>query len=894
MKSALIIMISIWLLATGVPAMAQLDRITASIDASQTVVLQGSVHAQARPEYDQGAVDPSLPLPYVVMVMKPSPAQQRELEQLLAQQQDSGSPNYHKWLTPEGYAGRFGLSRGDVNKISNWLRSQGFSIVQAARGRDWIAFSGTAGMVESTFHTQIHHYKLDGELHFANATEAAIPQALAGAVAGLRGLNDFRWKPMGIGRMSTPRTMLPAMRSMYISGNGDNLLAPDDIATIYDLMPLYTGGIDGTGMKMVVVGQVTVAMSDITAFRAAFNLPVNNPTVTVVPGTTPGANPNDLLESDLDLEWAGAVARKANVIFVTSDDVFTSAFFAIDDDIAPVISMSYGGCEKVNGAAIAATEPIMQQANAQGITFFSSSGDSGPASCDSPGVVAASGGLSVSYPASSPEITGVGGTAFDGDVPDPTPYWNTSNGPNLGTAISYIPETTWQESSSIASTGGGKSSCRNANCSGGFPKPVWQVGAGVPADNVRDVPDVSLNAAPNHDGYLLCTGGACGPGNFTVVGGTSASAPVFAGIVTLLNQQLGNLPPAGLGNINPTLYKLAQTPANNVFHDTTTGDNIIPCAPTTPDCPKTAPFQYGYSAGAGYDRVTGLGSIDVNNLFSNWNTGKVATTTALGEAPGTINAGSTANVTLTATVSPNSGGGTPTGSVGFRVDSTGIGGAALSGGVATFNYNPHLLTGGTHNFTASYGGDVNFVNSTSAQAPITVQDFTDALPANPTTVTVSAPGQSGTTTLTITPEFGFAQAVSFGCSGLPAEATCSASSVTPNGAPIMTTLTITTQASSAQLHARPGRGLFYALLLPGLLGMLLLHGKSGPGKQHFMGGMVVLICLTLWLPACGGGSSTPVTPADPGTPAGSKTVTVVATGNGGAPTHSVTLTLTVK
>jgi len=905
--------IPIWLLAAASAFAAQPNRITAPIDGSQTVVLKGSVHAQAQPEFDQGPADPSLPLPYVVMATKPSPTQQADLEQLLTQQQDPASPSYHKWLTPEAYADRFGLSPSDTEKISIWLRSQGFSVVQVARGRDWIAFTATAGLVENTFHTQIHRYSVDGELHFANASELAIPKALAGAVAGFRGLNDFRWKPMGVHEVVPSDVILPVIMAQLftINGgiNGSNFLAPDDFATIYDLTSLYTAGIDGAGMKLVVVGQVNVVMADIQAFRSGFNLPTNNPTVTVVPGTTPGTNKGDLLESDLDLEWSGAVARNANVIFVTSDDVFGSATYAIDNDLAPVISMSYGGCEAINGAFIAANEPTMQKANAEGITFVASSGDSGPASCDDPAETEAAKGLAVSYPASSPEVTGVGGTEFSADVNNPGLYWNTTNGANGGSAIMYIPETSWNDAAqppaSLASSGGGKSSCHSSPCTTGFPKPSWQAGTGVPNDKVRDVPDISFSASANHDGYIVCStggppGGNCASGigsGFLEVGGTSASTPVFAGILTLLNQQLGNLPPAGLGNVNPTLYKLAQTPANNVFHDITTGDNIVPCTKGSPNCPVS--LKYGYTAAAGYDLVTGLGSIDVNNLLANWNVGKVATTSVLGVTPITITAGSSQAVTLTAVVSPNSGSGTPTGAVAFLLNgTTPAGTATLSKGSASLSYTPTSLKAGTNTFTAAYGGDVNFVNSKSSAVMVTVEDFTVALPSSPTTVTVAAPGDKGTTSLTITPEFGFRQMVSFSCTGLPSEAACSASSMTPNGGPVMTTLTITTTAPTARLWpGSGGSGLFYALLIPSLLGVMLLPVGNGKGRfrqARLLGLMVGLVCVTLWLPACGGGASTPPVPPNPGTPVGSSTVSVVAAGTNGAPSHAVKITLTIK
>src|SRR5579863_1127967 len=221
------------LFATFLPAeAAQLDRITAPIDGNQTVVLTGSVHSKAQPQFDQGAVDPSMSMEYITMLMQPSAKQRADLHQLLAQQQDRSSPSYHKWLIPEQYADRFGLSRNDVRTITTWLQSQGFSIVQVARGRDWIAFSGTPGLVEHTFHTQIHYFNVDDELHFANATEISIPEALEGVVSGFGGLNDFAWKPMGLGRSST---FFPIIFNPFYDLLGNNQLAPGDIATIYNI-----------------------------------------------------------------------------------------------------------------------------------------------------------------------------------------------------------------------------------------------------------------------------------------------------------------------------------------------------------------------------------------------------------------------------------------------------------------------------------------------------------------------------------------------------------------------------------------------------------------------------------------------------------------------------------
>jgi len=883
---------------------AQPDRITAPIDNSQTVVLKGSVHPKAQPQFDQGPVDPAWQLGHITLEITPSPSQQAALDQLLAEQQDSTSPNYHQWLTPEQYADRFGLSRSDVSRITAWLKSQGFAIVQVARGRNWIAFSGTAAQVQSAFHTQIRRYHVDDEEHYDNSTDISLPNALAVAVTSVRGLHDFLWKPF-IVRRSISQGSPNFMNPDYSNGSG-NFLAPDDIATIYHIAPLYAAGIDGTNMNLVIVGQTDIATTDITQFRSGFNLPAINlqqilatSLGCVDPGTT-----GDLDEADLDIEWSSAVARNAKIIFVKCDTkhggVFTSAQYAIDNKLAPVISMSYGGCEVLNGKSNAlAIQSFVQQANSEGTTFFASSGDSGAAACDSSTGSQASQGLAVNLPASVPEVTGVGGTEFNEGSGN---YWG-SNGPNHGSALGPIPEMGWDDSSAgtgfasghLASTGGGKSMY--------FAKPSWQVGSGVPIDSARDVPDVALTASADHDGYIFCTGGSCAGGVLNgglIVGGTSASTPVFAGIVALLNQYLvknGILSKPGLANINPTLYQFVQS-MPTAFHDVPAGSynisgananpsgNEVPCANPSPNCPTHAPFQFGFLTRTGYDQVTGLGSVDANNFVTLWSSiSKIPTTTTVTVSPTSVNAGTTTPVTLKAAVAHASGSGTPTGTVTFFSNGSKVGTGTLSSGTASFSYKVSSLTGGTYSITATYGGDTNFASSTSAAATLNVQDF--KITASPTTVTVSAPGHSGTTTLTITALGGFSGTLTYTCSPLPSEANCTFTSNSANSE----TLTITTTAASSQLHEGPfGRrsGPFYALLLPGIVGLLIPAGKRKPTIRgmRLLGLLAVLAFSTLWIASCGGG------PSNPGTPTGTSTVTVTAAATGLS--HPVSITLTVQ
>ncbi len=689
--------------------MAQRDRIATTIDNTRRAPLSGHVHPLARAEFDRGAVDVSLALPSMTLMLQPSTSQQADLSQLLAAQQDPSSPDYHHWLTPEEYADRFGASSADVGKITQWLGQQGFHVTGVARGRNWITFSGTAGRVASAFGTEIHRYDVNGETHIANATEPSVPLALGVMVQGIRGLNDFRMKPMLKPRGSVAAS--PEQPAFTSATSGNHYLSPDDFATIYNVKPLYNAGINGTGQKLVVAGQTQINLSDIEQFRSQFNLPANDPQVMLVPNTRdPGISKNDLPEADLDLELSGAVAPNASVLFVYSNDVMNAVQYAIDQNLAPVISISYGNCEPETSLSDALMfRSWAQQGNAQGITWVAASGDSGGADCVFQGSNT-DGEAAVDVPAAIPEVTGLGGTEFNEGGGQ---YWSSTNNVNSGSVLSYIPEMAWNDSApgNPGAGGGGVSTF--------FTKPSWQSGAGVPNDNARDVPDISLAASADHDGFMIYTSG-----QLQIYGGTSVAAPSFSGIVVLLNQYLvsnGVQSSPGVGNVNPKLYSLAQTAAS-VFHDTTAGNNIVTvtCGTRARNCTSGS---YGFKAGPGYDLATGLGSMDVHALFGAWGgqSGSISKTTPsmkLTSGAGAIlSSGSTA---LTATVT-SSNGGTPTGTVSFSNGSVSLGSATLAGAggsaSASLTVSGAQLAVGADSITAQYSGDASY---SAATASITV------------------------------------------------------------------------------------------------------------------------------------------------------------------------------
>ncbi len=672
-------------------AEAQPSRISKAVDNQERFVLRGNVHPKARPEDDQGRVAPSFSLSYVTLVLAQSDRQRADLAQLLLDQQNPNSPNYHRWLTPEQYADRFGVSTDDLTKMTAWLESQGLTIASVARARNWIAVDGDASRIESAFQTEIHEYLTDGQKHFAAAQEPSVPAAFAGVILRIRGLNDFRMKAKRILRNPAAH---PSLTPHYTASDGENFLTPDDVAKIYDISPLYTAGFTGKGQSMVIVGQTRVNLSDIEQFRSSYGLSVNDPQpVLVANSPDPGVKSDDLDEADLDLELSGAVARNATILYVYSTDVIESVQYAIDQNLAPVISQSYGSCEPETPQSDAtAFQQMAQQANSQGITWLAASGDSGGADCDD----SQNPGLSVDLPGSVPEVTSMGGTEF---VEGGAQYWRSTNSSSGESAISYIPETTWNDSVADGepSAGGGGASIY-------FSKPSWQTGTGVPADNARDVPDVSLSASADHDGYFVYTGGS-----LQVYGGTSVAAPTFAGVITLLNQYLvstGAQSSSGVGNINPKLYSLAKTePA--AFHDVTTGNNIVTvsCGRRSIGCAAT---PVGYSAGKGYDQATGLGSVDVYRLITAWRSG--TSSAAPSDASITLmsnlrTVAVTDSIFLIATVSGASGI-TPTGTVLFSVAGVSLGSAALvgSGGTATatLTVSGNQLPAGAGTITAAY------------------------------------------------------------------------------------------------------------------------------------------------------------------------------------------------
>jgi subtilase family serine protease len=614
------------------------DRIAGKIDSRVRAPLVQGIHHLAQPSYDQGPVAGDFQLERITLQFKLSAAQQQDLDQLLQQLSDPASPNFHRWLTPEQFGERFGASANDLNKLRAWLEGSGLKVEEIPAGRTRVICSGTAAAVAAALQTEIHQYLVEGKSHYANATAISVPAALSNIVQSVHGLHDFRLKPT--------RLLRRAASPNYTYSSSEHFLAPNDIAAIYNLTGLISSGITGSGQKIAIAGQSNLHLTDVEAFRSAGGLTANDPTLLLIPGSkNPGYVSGDIDEASLDVEWSGAAAPLATIIFVYSTDVNNSLQYAVDNNVAPVISISYGECEAQATADGSASliSSLGSQANSQGQTIMAASGDAGAADCDTNGP--ATHGLAVDVPASEPSITGVGGTEFTEGTGS---YWNSTNNSSNGSAKSYIPEEAWNDSTtnSLSATGGGKSTL--------YSKPLWQAGTGVPADGMRDVPDVSLSASADHDGYLVCLEGSCGSGATgsysaavsanSIYGGTSVSTPIFAGIMALINQKTGTTQ----GNANPILYSLAAT-SPSAFHDITAGNNIVSCRSGSTNCTSG---KLGYSATTGYDQATGLGSMDATALATAWasylSTAAAPTVTTVAASSVT-----TTGATLNGTVNPS-------------------------------------------------------------------------------------------------------------------------------------------------------------------------------------------------------------------------------------------------
>jgi hypothetical protein len=880
-------------------------RIVDQVDDSKVVTLKGNVHPLASARHDRGRVSADLPMTDLILVLSRDAEQQAAFDRFVASQYERDSPHFHQWLTPEQVGADFGPSESDIATVSNWLTGHGFSIADVSKDRMSIRFNGTAGQVESAFHTEIHNLDVKGEQHIGNMTDPAIPAALAPVVVGVKSLHNFFPRPQHrVGRtvardkatgkwsrqVSTSTVTAPPTRvrpqfgvSVPASGSDSAYrvedVTPYDFATIYNLLPLWTAStpIDGTGETIAIAGTSNITLSDVTTFRSTFGLPAytssnqpksvsgNSQPLTVCTSSSGLCTTSDLIENTLDVEWAGSIAKGAQIVLVASypasssdDNLYDSESYIVNNKTASIMNVSYGECEL--GAGVAGNVQyynLWQTAATEGIAVFVSAGDGGAAECDdgqdqsAGNPYSAQYGLAVNALASTPFNTAVGGTDFNWCAPGSTtectasPYWNSTNATNGSSAKGYVPEVPWNDTCANPLTvpllaawaatinvsgvtdpesacnfvynnwqtiqtnsganlsyyvdtvggGGGGSGCivYGTTCdtsttttgpsngsitlaSDGWPKPSWQTGVtGIPTDGVRDLPDVSFFAADgfvSSSAYLICVSdiATCTYSTTTEpleleVGGTSVSSPAMAGVMALINQKAGS----SQGSPNTELYTLAAaetysscaaetgvTTNSCLFNDIDKDTNAVPCAngadEGTSTTPETSPnctaatsgdkigILNGYTAAAGYDQATGLGSLNVANVVNGWtattpSTGTSAATVTETPAQTSISASDALTVAVTVAAG-TSGGTTPTGTVTLSGGGYTSSATTLASGAASIDIPANSLSAGSDTLTVAYSGDTTYAASTATS-----------------TVTVTAASGTGTgmATVTVTP-----------------------------------------------------------------------------------------------------------------------------------------------
>jgi hypothetical protein len=723
---------------------------------------------------DAGPVPDATFLEHLQLVVGRDPKQEQGFQELLRQQYDSKSAQYHKWLTPRELGQEFGAHAEVLNKISMWLTSHGLKVNSISTNRVIIDFSGTVTSLSSAFSTSFHYFDLNGDMLISLTTEPRIDPDIASQIKFIAGFSSVRQHPAGNAIAVSPDFNCPT--------GCTHLVSPADFAAIYGLTAVYGAGISGSGETIAAVGFSRVTESDVEQFQQSAGLPVADPVQRVPPtGTDPGppnpaaTNTAYLKEATLDVERAFGVAYSATVILdVTAEpanSVVTNLLNipvadVIDNDLAPILTISFAECETNAGMPqVLFADTLFQQAAIEGISVFVAAGDAGVATCATHGIAPpATASQSINYLCASSYVTCVGGTEFN-DAADPSEYWAPTNSGYLLSALSHIPEGAWNESTATILLAGG------GGTSQWIAQPSWQVGIGVPINGNRNVPDVAFTAS-KHDDYYSCFAepngdGDCSQHKFLGFYGTSAGTPSMAGIMALVNQTLAGRQ----GNFNPTLYSLAATPSNGVFNDVTVASSgVSNCSINTPSlcnnsitlsAVPTSQVLPGFSVDSGYDLVTGWGSINVANLLSSLTSQSTAVTSTTFLSLSATNISTAQATTPTIQISGNAG--TPTGTI--QITSNGIPytpPVALDFGQVEL---PALRfpTPGTYNVVAQYSGDSRYAPSSSEIVVLTSVPPSFQLTSSSSSVIISSPGLSATSTITAFTTDGYVGSLALTC-----------------------------------------------------------------------------------------------------------------------------------
>jgi subtilase family serine protease len=830
-----------------VPSMAPV-RLIQPIDELDLVPLEDHVRRDLTPDRDLGPVEDSMQL-HLYMVLQRTPEQQADLDYLIARQQERTAPEYHRWLTSEQFGARFGAHPDDIATLSNWLRSHGVEVRSVLNNASMIDFVATAGQIREAFHTEMHYFNIAGGKYAANVADPQIPAALAPVVAGIHGMVKIP-APMNhtpiaqatydnnarslhrVNPATTGQATPDKVKADWDPGPSSTgrPVSPHDLYTIYDINPVFTEGDLGQTATVAVVEQSDIAYGavnstthaatggDVVTFRKLFGVP-GTLNMHVYHGygkttcTDPGVTTSDEAQATIDAEWANATAPSANLVFMSCADstdvgALSSLLAVVDNNLADVVSLSYTISElSATSSVYAFMDTLEAQAAVQGQSILVAAGNGGSDEKDLGTTTVATSGINVSA-YSSPLVTVVGATDFQDFFDDEvfggthtlSNYWSTTNTEYYADALSYVPESAWNDSCASSlnalyepyeSEGKLYAPTRwcalhgtgdNGTVLGGgggisthYAVPAWQTGISGYSSDYRSSPDISSFGSDGriyNRELLVCdsaiaTAVCTSTSTFGAGGGTNWVAPYLAGVAGLLVTHSGSRQ----GLLNPTLYALAKAQytssptscyangqaendeqtaglpaASCIFNDVTTGGNDVPCAAGSTGCVLFAPGEpYGllsvndtapvipnaYASAPGYDQATGIGSLNVTNLITNWDTAFKSATTLT--APSTAIT-SSENTTLKATVTGAGGTGyvdnppVATGTVSFKAGTKALGSCTLSGGSCTLVVDGTSLVSGANSITATFAASPQYPSSTSSVLTITVTAGSTATP----------------------------------------------------------------------------------------------------------------------------------------------------------------------
>lgn len=779
--------------ATTLSYAATAARITSAVVESERTTLKGNISPMARAEFDQGAVSDSQQMTHMRVMLSRTAAQETALKQLVADQMNPSSANYHKWLTPEQMGEEFGPSADDVATVESWLQAKGFTIEYVSPARTNIRFSGDAALVESAFQTSVHQFNTGTRSFYSNTTEPQIPSALATVVSGIAHMNSLTPRPHShrgqAVQFSTEKNRfetesMSGVNPSMTSTGGYLYMVAADAATMYNTPNSYnlnfsgSNSYTGSGVKIAIAGDAQLTtLTPVTNYRARFLGDSTSPTV-VTTGTLTSTSDAD--EAYMDLEISGALAPGASIYYYPSSDLFSGIETAINAGM-DIISVSYGQCEREydtsDNASIAS---LWQTAAVAGIAVTVSSGDTGSAGCDyfqdSSGndVTYASYGFGVNAIASTPYNIAVGGTDTYALLSGFSTYVGSTNSSSnyYRTVKKYIPESTWNDSTvsngalsanedwtsygtsssaNIVAGSGGISNCSTnsssyvgtsvtlGTCESGYSKPSWQTGTGVSSSiTTRELPDVSLMAGDGSDYgvWLVCTNDTASGVTYNCSSDSSLHAYGYGGTSAAAPAFAGILAlvqqktGASLGQAAKNLYELYNgSHGSSIFHDITQGNNSVHCAVSSYNTSDCKKNTAGYYFETGYDTTTGYDMA-----------------TGLGSVDATAlvtywsTAASTGTSTPTVTVTPSPASISSAGSTSVTVAVTGSGSTPT--GSVTLNYgstaDTESLTSGSYTFTVPGSALTSSTSGTSNTLTATYWgDSTYAGGSGSNTVTVT-------------------------------------------------------------------------------------------------------------------------------------------------------------